>query len=81
MKNKNAIILCSGGLDSVVTAHYVKHKLKYKKLIILFFNYGQRTLVSERKCSKLTAAKLKAEFNMPFAKRRWCCPSLLLDQR
>jgi len=62
MTKENAIILCSGGLDSVVTASYVKNKLKYKKLIILFFNYGQRTLLAERKASKKTAGKLKADF-------------------
>lgn len=59
---KNAIILCSGGLDSVVTAHYVKEKLCYKKIIILFFNYGQRTLKQERKASKKCAFNLGAKF-------------------
>ncbi len=59
---KNAIILCSGGLDSVVTAYYVKKKLSYKKLIILFFDYSQRTLKQERKYSKLCAKDLNAEF-------------------
>src|SRR3989344_8203644 len=59
---KNAIILCSGGLDSVVTAYYVKKKLNYKKLIILFFDYSQRTLKQERKYSKLCAQDLNAEF-------------------
>lgn len=59
---KNAIVLCSGGIDSVVTSHYVKRKLKYDKLIILFFNYSQRTLQSERKFSKLCANNLKARF-------------------
>ena len=28
----NAIILCSGGLDSVTTAHYVKKNLEYEKI-------------------------------------------------
>ncbi len=59
---KNAIILCSGGLDSVVTAYYVKNKLKYSKLIILFFNYGQRTIKSERKFSRKCAEDLNVEF-------------------
>jgi 7-cyano-7-deazaguanine synthase len=63
MKNKkNAIILCSGGLDSVVTAHYVKNSLNYKKLVILFFNYGQRTLEQERKSARKCAQDLHGEF-------------------
>jgi 7-cyano-7-deazaguanine synthase len=62
MIEKNAIILCSGGLDSVVTAYYVKKRLNYNNLIILFFNYNQRTLLSERKFSKLCAKELNAVF-------------------
>lgn len=61
-KLKNAIILCSGGLDSVVTAFYVKNKSKYNKITILFFNYGQRALMQERECSKKCALNLKANF-------------------
>ena len=62
MKNiKNAIILCSGGLDSVITGNYVK-KLGYNKLIILFFNFQQRTIIQERKSSKGCAEDLKAVF-------------------
>ncbi len=59
---KNAIVLCSGGLDSTVTAYYVKKKLGYKDIIILFFNYGQRTATEERKAAKKVSRKLKAEF-------------------
>jgi 7-cyano-7-deazaguanine synthase len=59
---KNAIILCSGGLDSVVCSHLVKKRLKYGNLIILFFDYGQRTLASERKCAKKCAKALNAKF-------------------
>lgn len=58
---KNAIVLCSGGLDSTVTAYYIKKKLKYNNLIILFFDYGQRTLKQERKAAEKTAKNLKAE--------------------
>lgn len=60
--NKNAIILCSGGLDSVVTAYYVKKILKYNNLTILFFDYGQRTLKQEKNAAKICAKNLKAEF-------------------
>ncbi|MAH06993.1 hypothetical protein CMI38_01950 [Candidatus Pacearchaeota archaeon] len=59
---KNAIVLCSGGLDSVVVSHYVKKKLKYGKFIFLFFDYGQRTLNEERKCVKNCARLLNGEF-------------------
>ena len=63
MKNgKNAIVLCSGGIDSVTTAHYVKKKLDYRKIIILFFDYGQRTIKQERNAAKKVAKKLKEEF-------------------
>ncbi len=57
---KNAIVLCSGGLDSVVTSYYVRKK--YNKIIILFFNYNQRSLIEERKSSKKCAKELGAEF-------------------
>lgn len=65
---KNAIVLCSGGLDSVVTSYYVKYRLKYGLLTILFFNYGQRTLKQERKYSKKCAEDLSGKFieiNLP----------------
>ncbi len=57
---KNAIVLCSGGLDSVVAAYSVKKK--YRKLIFLFFDYGQRALKEEEYCVKKIAKLLKAEF-------------------
>ncbi len=59
---KNAIILCSGGIDSVTTAHYVKKKLNYDSSIILFFNYGQKSIFMERKFSKKCAEKIGARF-------------------
>ena len=59
---KNAIVLCSGGIDSVTTAHYVKKNLKYDPTIILFFNYGQKSIFMERKFSKKCAKNLGAEF-------------------
>lgn len=57
----NGIVLCSGGLDSVTTSHYVKKK-GYENLIILFFDYGQRNLIAEKKFSKECAKDLQAEF-------------------
>ncbi|MDP4012396.1 MAG: 7-cyano-7-deazaguanine synthase [Candidatus Nanoarchaeia archaeon] len=58
----NAIILLSGGLDSVTTAYYVKNKIKPKNIIALFFDYGQRTLKQEERCAKIISKKLKAKF-------------------
>ena len=58
---KNAIILCSGGLDSVVAAHYVKKK-GYDNIKILFFDYGQKCLDAEKKASKKCAKDLGADF-------------------
>ncbi|MCH7568287.1 MAG: 7-cyano-7-deazaguanine synthase [Nanoarchaeota archaeon] len=67
MKNKrkffrNAIILCSGGVDSVTTAYYVKKRLNYKDLIVLFFDYGQKSIKEEKKCSKVCSRKISAKF-------------------
>ncbi len=59
---KNAIILCSGGLDSVTTAYYVKKKLKYNNIVILFFNYKQKSLECERESAIRAAKKLNASF-------------------
>jgi len=59
---KNAIVLCSGGLDSVVTAFYVREKLNYGKIVILFFDYGQRALEREGECARMCAEMLGAEF-------------------
>ncbi|MBI4116562.1 7-cyano-7-deazaguanine synthase [Candidatus Pacearchaeota archaeon] len=59
---KNAIVLCSGGIDSVTTANYVKKKLKYDSIIILFFDYGQKSIFMERKFSKKCAENLSSKF-------------------
>ena len=59
---ENALVLCSGGLDSVTTAYYVKKKLEYDSIKILFFNYGQRNLKGEEKCARECAFNLNSEF-------------------
>ena len=59
---KSAIVLCSGGLDSVTTAFYVKKRLSHEGVIILFFDYGQRALKKERECAKNCARELGCEF-------------------
>ncbi|MDP2672667.1 MAG: 7-cyano-7-deazaguanine synthase [Nanoarchaeota archaeon] len=60
--SKNALILCSGGLDSVVTAFYVKNKLNYNKIKMLFFDYKQKSVIQERRYAKLCAKKIGAKF-------------------
>ena len=73
---KNAMILCSGGLDSVVTAHFVKKKLKYENIEIIFFNYGQRSIKKERiaskKCSRDIGAKFR-EIRLDYLKEMLRC--------
>jgi len=61
---KNAIILLSGGIDSATAAYYIKKRIKPKKLIFLFFDYGQRALKEERFCVKKLAKLLKAELKI-----------------
>jgi len=58
---KNAIILCSGGIDSVTTAYYVKNKLKYNNLVLIFIDYNQKSLKNELYCVRQTSKKLKAK--------------------
>ena len=57
---KNAMVLCSGGLDSVVVAYSIKNK--YRKLKLLFFDYGQRALKEEEKCVREISKKLNSDF-------------------
>lgn len=60
---RNAIVICSGGLDSTVTAYYVKNRFK-GKLRLLFFNYGQRALKEELYCVKKLSKLLDAELKI-----------------
>jgi 7-cyano-7-deazaguanine synthase len=46
----NAIILLSGGLDSVVSLSYVKNQ--YDKILALTFDYGQLAFSKEKKSSE-----------------------------
>ena len=58
---KNGIVLCSGGIDSVTTTHFVSN-MGYSDITLLFFDYGQKSLSSERKCSKTCAKNIGAKF-------------------
>ncbi len=59
---KNALIVISGGLDSTVTAYYVKNRLNYDILKFLFFDYNQRALKEEETAVKKIADELNADF-------------------
>lgn len=57
----NAIILCSGGLDSITAAHHAKIKLRYKNIILFFCNYKQRAYLGEKYSVKYFSKKLGAK--------------------
>jgi len=57
---RNAIILTSGGVDSITTAFYVYKKLAVPKLLLLFCDYGQRTASEERYCVSRIAQIMKS---------------------
>lgn len=61
-----AIILVSGGVDSYVTAWYVKKRFKnkYKKIKLLFFDYGQKACKEELFCVKKLAKQLNSELKI-----------------
>lgn len=46
---KKAVVLCSGGFDSVVLTHYVKNELGFEHGYCLFFNYHQKSYEVEKK--------------------------------
>ena len=55
MKN-NAILLLSGGLDSVVSLAFLKDT--YSDILALTFNYGQKAFAQELKASKRICEKM-----------------------
>lgn len=60
----NAIVLCSGGLDSVILAHYLKKIQKIEKLKLIFLNYNQKALNEELFCVKKAAEELDADLKI-----------------
>lgn len=48
----DAIVLLSGGLDSVVSVSYIINKLNYNNIFALFFDYGQNTAKQELNAAK-----------------------------
>ena len=59
---KNAIILTSGGLDSTVLAYFTRKKLGYENIKIIFFDYGQKAILNERKSAKRCSVQIKGRF-------------------
>lgn len=55
-------VLCSGGLDSVVTSYWVRRKFSSTKITLIFINYGQNSVLSERISSKRCAKSINASF-------------------
>ena len=49
-KSRGAVMMISGGVDSVTTAYYVKKVLKPSKMLLIFCNYKQRTYKYEKFC-------------------------------
>lgn len=59
---KKAVILCSGGFDSVVLTHYVRNELEYEHGYCLFFNYHQKSYLVEKKWAKAHCNRVGYEF-------------------
>ena len=60
----NAILLCSGGLDSVVLGHYLKKNKKIENLKLVFLDYGQKSLEKEKFCVEKLSKELNAELKI-----------------
>lgn len=58
-----AVLLCSGGFDSVVLANYVRDWNNDLEIETLFFDYGQKSVKMERKCAIKVSEKIGAHFN------------------
>ena len=55
-----AVLLTSGGVDSVTTAYFVKYRLKAPKMILVFADYKQRTHDYEKFCIEAIGKELGA---------------------
>jgi 7-cyano-7-deazaguanine synthase len=61
---RSAVMLTSGGVDSVTTAYYVKYRLKAPSMLLVFADYGQRTYRYEEFCIKAVGKALGAEVKL-----------------
>ncbi|MHA1990849.1 MAG: 7-cyano-7-deazaguanine synthase [Candidatus Hodarchaeales archaeon] len=76
---KKAIVLCSGGMDSVTTLGLAKRE--GYECYVLFINYGQKTVDKERYFSKIASQRFQAKFQEEelFALRNLTKSSLIHD--
>lgn len=80
MSNK-AIILNSGGFDSVLMINDLVNLSPDTKFISLFFNYGQRNVLLERDCARKVANKYHLEhIEIDLPKFQWTDCSLYNDE-
>jgi len=57
--SRSAVIMISGGVDSVTTTYYVKKVLRPKKQLPIFCDYKQRTYAYEEFCIKKVSRELR----------------------
>lgn len=57
-----AVVLCSGGMDSVTVLNLVAKKHKPENITVLFVSYGQKTVNRERESSKIAASRIGANW-------------------
>ena len=63
MNDSKAVVLCSGGMDSVTVLNLVaKDIAKPENITVLFVSYGQKTVNRERDYSKIAATRLGANW-------------------
>ncbi len=60
--NLKAVVLCSGGMDSVTVLNLVAKDHKPENITVLFVSYGQKTVNRERDSSKIAASRLGANW-------------------
>ena len=56
-QNRKALVLCSGGYDSVILMNEIATEYDHKEIEGLFFNYGQRNEKEEYRCAKKVCNK------------------------
>ena len=61
---RNAVVLVSGGMDSVVLAHYLQKVEKIMKIKFVFVNYGQWSFEEEKFCVEKAAKEIGADLEI-----------------
>ena len=55
---RSAVVLVSGGVDSITTAYYVAKVVRPRRMLLVHCDYGQRTHEYEAWCAKKVASEL-----------------------